>query len=408
MEKRFSYTAKNTLGETVTGNFPAKTFREAAQALHEKNLIALEITEEKKGYELLNREFRFRFMPVAANEFGRFCRQFHIVLSAGIPILKCLELIKNETKNKMFAKDISGVCCRIQSGEHLSDAIRAYPKSFPSLFVFMVEAGEMSGNLPEILFGMAEHYEIEEKNRRQIQQILFYPIILVFVVIAVVIFLLTCVLPTFVGMFEAMDVVLPKPTQLLLVMSQVLTIHWPAIVLSMFGCAVFMGMVSELPLIRMISDYLKIKLPLIGSLNQKRCLAIMAKTLAMLLSSGVDLISALNRLAGITENQFIKKEVENLREKVANGTRLGQGMAESEFFPSLFCQLVSIGESSGSLAEVLETINLIYKDEINARIQLMGISLEPLILILLGGVVLFILAAIMLPVFDIYAAYSNM
>lgn len=408
MDKQFRYEAKDFQGKPITGIIGAKSARDAALLLHTQNLIVLEIIEKKKTENILNKELDFRFKSVSRNEFSRFCRQFHVVLNAGIPILKSLELIQHETRNKGFAQDISGVCLGIRSGESLSKAMAAYSKSFPALFIFMVEAGEMSGNLTKILLGMAEYYETEERNQRQIQQVLFYPMILSIVFVIVLIFLLTYVLPTFVGMFEVMDVALPKPTQILLSMSQLLTTQWPMMLLILVGGTVGITLLAELPRVAMAKDYLKIKLPLVGTLNQKRCLSMIATTLGMFITSGIDLLSALKRLEGVTDNRYIKKELEILEQKVSNGIRLGQGMSEIDIFPSLFCQLVTIGEESGSLPEVLETIYLIYKDEINTRIQLVSTSLEPLILIVFGGVVLFILAAIMLPVFDIYSAYSSM
>ncbi|PKM53290.1 MAG: hypothetical protein CVV00_13060 [Firmicutes bacterium HGW-Firmicutes-5] len=408
MDKQFSYKAKDHRGETVTGMVAGQSEREAAQYLHTQNLIILEITEKKKSAEILKKEYHIRIRSVTGDAFSRFCRQFQIMLSAGIPILKCLELISAETENSGFAQDISGVGRRIQAGERLSQAMSGYPKSFPSLFVFMVEAAEISGNLNEILLKMAEHYESEVKNRRQLQQTLFYPMILSIVFVLVLTFLITNVLPSFADMFVVMNTELPGPTRFLIGMSQGLRTRWPMMILILAGLAAGICFLMGIESAANLTDRLKIRLPLIGSLNHKRCLARMATTLGMLLASGVDLLAALNRLEGVTDNRYIKKELILLREKVVNGKSLGQGMVESDAFPSLFCQLVIIGEVSGSLPKVLETLNLVYSDEVSTRIQLLNTSLEPLILLIFGGLVLFILAAIMLPVFDIYSAYSNM
>jgi len=408
MDKQFSYKAKDHQGETVTGTVAGQTEREAAQLLHTQNLIVLEIREKKKATEILKKEYHVRIRSVTGDAFSRFCRQFQIMLNAGIPILKCLELISVETGNSGFAKDISGVGRRIEAGERLSQAMMAYPKSFPSLFVFMVEAAEISGNLNEVLLKMAMHYESEAKNRRQLQQTLFYPMILSVVFVLVLIFLITTVLPSFVDMFAVMNAELPGPTRFLIGMSQGLRAGWTMMILILVGLAAGLSFLMEIDTVASFKDWLKIKLPLIGSLNHKRCLARIATTLGMLLGSGVDLLTALNRLEGVTDNRYIKKELILLREKVVNGKSLGMGMAESDAFPSLFCQLIAIGEVSGSLPKVLETLNLIYADEVRMRIQLLNTSLEPLILLVFGGLVLFILAAIMLPVFDIYSAYSGM
>jgi len=407
MDKTFAYKAKDSFGETISGNLQAKTKREAAIFLHNQNLLVLEITEEKKVMFNLNRDLSFRIIRVRAKDFSRFCRQFHIILSAGVPIARCLELLSDQTKDQGFSKDILGVGRRIRSGEGLSHAMAAYPKSFPALFVFMVEAGEISGNLSEILLGMAEHYETEDKNSRQLLQVLFYPFILVVVAVLVVFFLLTNVLPTFVAMFEAMDAPLPEPTRILMGLSQTLIQGWPMMLLGIVGCILFIGVVPEMPRVAIVMDFIKIRLPGIGSFNGKRCLVILSKTLALLLRSGIDLLSALNRLEGVTQNRLIKKEVLMLANKVSTGSGLAQAMEESVVFPSLFCQLVNIGEVSGSLPEVLEKINLIYDDEVKDSIKLMSTAIEPLVLMVLGGAVLFILAAIMLPVFDIYTAYSS-
>jgi len=408
MDKQFSYKAKDHRGETVTGIFTGQTKREAAQYLQTQNLIVLEISEKKKAAEFLKKEYQVRIRSVSGDAFSRFCRQFHIMINAGIPILKCLELISDETENSGFAQDILGVSRRIQAGESLSQAMAVYPKSFPSLFVFMVEAAEISGNLNEILLKMAEHYETDVKNRRQLEQTLFYPMILSVVFVLVLTFLITTVLPSFVDMFTVMNAELPGPTRFLINMSQGLSTGWPMLIIILAGLAAGIYFLMEIDAVANVKDWLKIKLPLIGSLNHKRCLARIATTLGMLLASGVDLLAALNRLEGVTDNRYIKKELILLREKVVNGKSLGQGMAESGAFPSLFCQLVAIGEVSGSLPKVLETLNLVYADEVRTRIQLLNTSLEPLILLIFGGLVLFILAAIMLPVFDIYSAYSGM
>lgn len=408
MDRQFSYKAKDMKGKTLTGTVIGQTRRDAAMLLQAQNLIVLEIREKKKSEGLLNKEFDFRFRAVTGGEFSQFCRQFHIMLNAGISILKCLELIGEEIKNKGFAKDLSGVCSQIQSGESLSMAMADYPKTFPDLFIFMVEAGETSGNLTEILLGMADHYETEEKNRRQLQQVLFYPMILSIVFVLVLVFLITYVLPTFVEMFEMMNAELPGPTQFLMGLSQALINGWPTMVIILAGGAIAVAFFQEIPAVAETKDRIKIMLPLIGALNHKRCLARIATTLGMLLNSGIDLMNVLVRLEGVTDNRFVKNELVILREKVTNGKGLALAMAESDVFPRLFCQLVAVGEASGSLPEVLETLNLIYKDEIKNRIQIINTSLEPLILLVFGGIVLFILAAIMLPVFDIYSAYSNM
>lgn len=408
MNKTFTYKAMNNLGEIILGTLQATSKREVAMVLHNQNLFVLGITEEKKVLLYLNKNLNFRFRSVKTKDFSRFCRQFHIVLSAGVPISRCLELLKDHTKDQGFSRDILGICQRIRSGEGLSQAMGAYPKSFPTLFVFMVEAGEMSGNLPEILLEMAEHYEMEDENRRQIFQVLFYPLILVFVALGVVVFLLTQVLPTFVAMFEAMEAPLPEPTRILLGLSQTLIQSWPMILLFIVGFIFLSGTLLKMPKVANIIDFIKIRLPGFGSFNGKQCLVLLSKTLSLLLKSGIDLLTALSRLEGVTENRFIKREVRQLAKKISGGSRLAQAMEESAIFPSFFCQLVNIGEVSGSLPEVLDKINMIYEDEVKNSIKLMSTAIEPLILVVLGGAVLFILAAIMLPVFDIYTAYSAM
>lgn len=408
MDKQFSYRAKDRQGETVTGTLTAQSPKEVALILQTKNLLALEIREKKKTEEIFKKEFNIRIRSVNGESFGRFCRQFEIMLKAGIPILKCLELIAAETENQQFARDIHGVGQQIQCGASLSQALMAYPKSFPVLFVFMVEAGEISGNLSTVLTKMADHYETEEKYRRQLQQTLFYPLILSVVFVLVLVFLVTTVLPTFVDMFVVMNAELPGPTRFLMALSHGLGVNWPIVILTLTGLVAGLTLLMEVDVVAKKRDCLSVKMPLIGVLNHKRCLSRMATTLGMLLASGIDLLTALKQLEGVTENRYIKMVLIELREKVTNGSSLSQGMVESNVFPSLFCQLVAIGEASGSLPEVLETLNIIYTDEIQARIQLLHTSLEPLILVIFGGLVLFILAAIMLPVFDIYAAYSNM
>jgi len=408
MTRTFAYKAKNSRGENTNGVLQAATQQEAAAVLHNRNLVVLEITEENKAKLFLNKNLNFRMSRVKTKEFSRFCRKFHIILSAGIPILGCLELLRDQTRDSGFSRDIAGVCQGIRSGASLSRAMAAYPKSFPVLFLFMVEAGERSGSLCEILMGMADHYETQDKNNQLVQQVFLYPIMLVLVSVAVVVFLLTNVLPTFVGMFEAMDAPLPEPTRILLGVSQLLIQDWPVMLLTMVGFFVFLGIVLEIPRVALFKDFLRIRLPGIGGFNKKRCLVIISKTMALLLRSGMDLLSVLDHLDEVTNNRFIKKELRNLTQKVSGGSSLAQALEESPVFPGFYSQMVNIGETSGSLPEVLEKIGLIYDDEVKNSIKFMSTAVEPMILLNLGGAVLFILVAIMLPVFDIYSAYSGM
>jgi type IV pilus assembly protein PilC len=408
MEKDFFYRAKDIRGETVNGIVSGKTSEEVAMKLHFQNLIVLEILEKKKTGNLLNKELKFRCPSFKDSNFSRFCRQFHMMLGSGIPILKCLELIRDETGNKYFAEDLDKVCSNIQAGENLSEAMKIHPKSFPQMFVYMVEAGEVSGNLTEVILAMAEYYETEERNRRELQQILFYPLILCTVFGVVLFFLLTYVLPTFVEMFEVMAVELPVPTKILLGISHTLTHQWFLILLVVAGVIMGFYLLWEIPGILMVRDRIRMKIPLWGALYQKRSMTRIASTLGMFLSSGIDLLTALERLGGVAGNRYLEWELKIIENKVAGGSRLARAMTESGVFPVLFCQMVAIGEESGTMPEVLKTIDSIYRQEIGTEIQAINTSLEPIILLAFGGLVLFMLAAIMLPVFDIYGTYSSM
>jgi|LGOV01.1.fsa_nt_gb type IV pilus assembly protein PilC len=408
MSKIYRYKARNQKGELKVGKLRGETKEEIAVVIQSKNLLIVEIKKEKLIFPFLNQDLMWRFRSVKLSEFSRFCRQFFIILSAGVPITQALEILKDQTQDKGLAKDCIGVCNDIRSGTDLSKTMEKYPKSFPKLFVSMIHIGEISGNLIEIIAEVANYYENEEKNRQRIKQLMFYPIILICVAVGVVVFLLINVLPTFIGMFETMEISLPKITQLLLNISQGLKEKGFVGLLGIIGLILCLCLLFEIPRIKLLKDYITMKMPLFSGLNHKRFLGQFSKILGLLLESGIDLLAALNYMERMFDNYYVEKEMNIIENKIAKGFKLSIAMEESSLFPSLFCQLMAVGETSGSLPEVLKKITLIYEDDVKNSVAMLETALEPVILIVLGGMVFLILAAIMLPIFDLYSVYSEM
>lgn len=393
----YKYKAIKTDGQIVEGFFESKTKSEVILMLKNENYLPVSIEED------IEKTFKFELLKNKVNkkDLAIFCRQFFTMISSGISISKSLDILSIQTENKTLRKSLELIYIDLQKGITLSGAMGKYENIFPPVLINMVEAGEISGKLDTILERMAIHFEKEHKLENKIKSALVYPIVLIFVSIAVVIFMLVGVLPTFIEMFESSGAQLPNVTLLLLTFSKSLQRYWKIISIIIITIFILFISYKNSSKGRRTIDFLKIKLPFIKRTNQKIITSRFTRTLSILISSGIPLLESLEIVGNVVNNSVIKSKLEDGIDDIKKGSSLSQTMKNMDIFLPMVHSMINIGEESGSLDIILMKTAEFYDDEVETSLQKMITLIEPALLIGMAVVIGFIVIAIALPMFDL-------
>ncbi|AKL95272.1 type IV pilus assembly protein PilC [Clostridium aceticum] len=399
MASAFKYKAVTSTGETVEGTLDAKTKEEAVRMIRQNQQIPVKI-EESKGKSKEVRELNLFQPKVKLKDLTVFCKQFHTMLQAGMSLSNCLEVLMDQTENKTLRTIVEDLFTQVQKGTVLSEAMKKYKKIFPPILINMVEAGEMTGTLDEVLGRMSEHFEKEGKINAKIKGAMMYPMILSIVAIGVVIFLLVFIMPTFIGMFTSSGVTLPLPTRILLAFSNILTTFWYVFLFAIVGIVFLLHRILSTDNGKRAYDRLKFRIPIVKGSIIKIVTSRFTRTLSSLLSSGIPIISALEASANVTNNKVVTDGIEMVVEDIRKGVSLAALLKKMNVFPPMMISMVSIGEESGSLDTMLSKTADFYDQELEAAIQQMVSMLEPLMIVVMAVIIGFIVIAMMLPMFD--------
>lgn len=400
----YVYRGLDPSGKSIQGTIIAEDVNSALENLRAKNMYIIEIKE--KG--ALHKEIRLPFGQRATiKDLSVFCRQFATMLTAGISILSCLDVLRNQYRGKPFGKVIDDLYEKVEGGTLLSVAMRDHPRFFPRILINMVEAGEVAGSIDKSMDKMATHFEKELKLRQKIVNALIYPAIVIGVAVVVLIILLTFVIPTFVGLFEELNVELPPTTRFVINSSKFmqkngLYLLFLAIAL-VLGYRVFKGTKTGGTLIGRI----KIKIPLIGKVALGQVTSRFTRTLATLLNAGVPLITALDTTKNVISNLYIEQEFEKVIEKVKGGEGLSYPIEEMGIFPQLMNIMLKTGEETGRLEYMLEKAADYYENEVENQITRLTSLFEPVMIVLLALMVGFLLASIIMPMFKLYGSIGT-
>lgn len=395
----FKYRAINNKGEVSEGTYIAESKDEVIHMIRSGQQLPVkieEITTESKSVGDLD-----IFKPrVKTKELSLFCKQFYTMLNAGMTLTNSIEVLIDQTENKTLKITIEDIFTQVQKGSLLSEAMKNHKKIFPPIFINMVEAGEMTGSLDEVLNRMSEHFEKEDKINSKIKNAMIYPIILSIISVVVVIFLLVFIMPTFVDMFVSSGVELPTATRILLSFSDILADYWylfiAMIVLIVFLTKRLLNTYQG----KMFFDKLTLKTPMVKTSIVKIITSRFTRTLSSLLSSGIPIIPALETAANVTNNQVVIDGIEVVLSDIRKGVSLATLLKRMKVFPPMVISMVSIGEESGSLDDMLAKTADFYDQELETAIQQMISILEPLMIVLMAMVIGFLVIAMMLPMFD--------
>lgn len=337
---------------------------------------------------------------IKLDEITIFTQQLASMLDAGLPLVASLEALQEQTENPVFQIIIRNVKQDVASGTSFSDAVRKYPRAFPNLFVSMVEAGEASGGLAEILAKVAEYFEDTVKLVKKVKGSMTYPLAVIGLATALVQVLLIFVIPVFAEMFESFGKELPKPTQMLIDLSEFMKTWWWALLIGAFGFVMLVKRVTATPRGRRMKDQGLFKVPVLGSLIQKVALSRFCRTYAILLRSGVPILRSLEIVSSASDNTYIEDACKEITRHISQGGQLSEVVATREYFPPTVKHMSRAGEQTGNVDGMMNKIADFYDAEIETTVDSLTSLMEPLLICVLGIVIGSIVMAMFLPIFN--------
>ncbi|MEW6358851.1 MAG: type II secretion system F family protein [Planctomycetota bacterium] len=403
----YKYSAKNSAGAAVTGTLDARTDVDAMNQLRMQNFVDVNVSEDVPWYKRGIGSGRAPRARVSGEDLVVFTRQISTMISAGIPLLEALEIMAEQMEDPGFQHVLQGISDKVRSGTDFSDALGEHPKIFSDIYVNMVRAGEASGELDTILTRLSEYQESAIALKREIKSAMTYPVVSLVLVIGITVFLLTCIVPKFIPIFDALNVPLPTPTRILMAISlwmQTKVPYWGG------GAAVaIVGLVMyrRTAIGRWQFDWLMLRLPIFGALLQKVCISRFSRTFATLIQSGVPILGALEIVALTAGNKIIEDCVLAAMENVRQGETLAEPLSKSGIFPPMVTRMISVGERSGALEQLLEKISEFYDQQVKVTVESLTSLIEPLMIGFMGLMVGSIVLSIFLPIFKIQQVLTN-
>ncbi|RKZ30224.1 type II secretion system F family protein [bacterium] len=392
---QFKYEGRTSTGTTIEGVLEAKTADEVTALLRRQRIVVTKVKKKPKSMDIVIGS------GVKNVEISRFTRQFAVMIEAGLPLVQCLDILAEQTPNKIFSKAIAKVRDTVSSGSTLASALGKHKKIFNELYVNMVEAGEMGGALETILRRLADYREKADKLVRKVKGAMVYPTMVSVVAVAATWGMLTFIVPVFAGMFEGLGAELPGPTKIVLAVSGFLKSHILQMVIAVIVLVVVYVILNKKKTTKFYIDAIKLHMPIIGNLLRKTAVSRFCRTLSTLLQSGVNLIDALNITAKTAGNLVLTKAIHNAMIAISEGETITSPLAETKVFPPMVIQMIGVGEKTGNMDEMLAKIADFYDEEVDAAVAALTSMIEPLVIVFMGGVIGAILIAMYLPMFDI-------
>ena len=398
---QFVYLAKNEEGKLVRGSLEATNEKDAREQLRSQSLQLQKIVKASAKKKAKGAEHSFfGSSRVKDKDLQVFFRQFATMVESGITVVDALEILANGMPRGTLRRTVGRLKHSVETGKTLGEAMTMYPHIFDRLAVNMVVAGEDAGALDVILNRICEYIEKAAKIKGKVKSALAYPVVIIIVAGLVVTALLVLVVPKFTKMFTSSGKELPFLTQLVVDMSHGLASQWHYVLGGLFALG-FLGRwyfsTKEGAFKR---DYFFLNMPIFGSLVTKACVARMSRTLATLLSSGVSILEALDMAAKTSGNTVMENALVKAKQSIATGKTIATPLSKVKEIPDMVVQMIAVGERSGTMDEMLEKVADFYESEVDTAVETLGSLIEPMIMVLLGGVIGFIVIAMYLPIFN--------
>ena len=397
----FQYQVRDKTGKVVSGTIEAESQAAVAQKLTSMGYATVSISQAGGG---MKKELKIPGFgdKVKLKDLAVMSRQFATMINSGLSLLRALNILSEQTPNKKLSEVLSQVRNDVETGNPLSASLAQHPAIFPPLMINMVRAGEVGGFLDGVLLQIAENYEAEVKLKGKIKSAMTYPVVVFVMAILAVTGMLLFIVPVFAKMFEGLGAPLPLPTRILVVLSEIVKVGFPFIVVGLFVFMFVWRKVKHKPQVANVIDPLKLKMPVFGPLMQKIALSRFTRNFGTMLHAGVPILQSLDIVADTSGNVVVARAVRDVQESVRNGESLTAPLSQHSVFPPMVVQMMSVGEDTGQMDEMLHKISEFYDQEVEATTEALTSLIEPLMIAFLGGIVGAMIIAMYMPIFKVF------
>jgi len=408
----YDYIGRDAKGSQIKGKLEAKSSAAAAEQLSRQQIIPISIEVAKgNGKETSLAQIDINellgFDLVSLDDLIIFCRQMYALMRSGVPILRAINGMADSTTSEKLKAALMTVSDQLEGGYTLSTAMNQHPKIFPPLFISLIHVGENTGKLDDAFAKLASYFDREQETRKRIKSALRYPsFVLIAIVIAMVI-LNIFVVPTFANMFTKLGADLPVATKILIASSDFFLNYWPHLLI---GCVfAFFGIrhYVQTDKGRYWWDKRKVKLPIVGSIIERSILSRFSHSFAIVLRAGVPMTSGLNLVSDAVDNSYMKEKILTMRKSIESGESLLRSAVASNLFTSLVLQMVAVGEETGRVDELLEEVGEYYEREVDYELGNLTAKIEPIMIMIVAGMVLILALGIFTPMWDMMSAFQG-
>jgi type IV pilus assembly protein PilC len=397
----YVWRGRNRFGDIVVGERVAASIEELRRALQREQITVLEVKPKRPAISI---PF-FRREKVKLKDLAVFSRQLSVLIDAELPLIQSLNILAEQTKNKYFQRVIRTIRSDVEAGSTLNQAMRKHPKAFDDLYCNLVASGEQSGSLDVMLRRLAEYNEKILRLRAKVRQAMIYPSAIIIFAILVAIFLLWRVIPVFANIFTELGASLPFLTRTIIGLSHFVQRFIILIILGLIALVILFRYYRKTPTGRWTIDRLILKIPVLGPLMRKVAVSRFTRTLSTLVSGGVAMLESLQITATTAGNVIIEKAILDARKAVAEGRSLNESLAETGQFPFMLTQMVSVGEATGTLDEMLAKLAEFFDEEVDAAVAALLSVLEPVLIIFVGLMVGTLIISMYLPIFSLISRF---
>jgi len=402
---KYTYLITDKYGKEKKGSIEASNQENAIMKLKEDGSIVLSI---KEGGGLADADWNVQIgSGVKKKDVTLFCKQFYSILTAGITVIDGLRMVIDQTENKNLQKALDNVRVMVEKGDTLANAMAAQGSVFPELLIHMVAAGEVTGNLEIAFQRITTQFEKDLKLTSMIRSAMIYPIVVLVVAIAVVIILMTTVIPNFQDSFASMDMELPWLTQMVITVSDFMVNNIVLVIGSIIAIVAFILIGKNTETGKNFTSWMSLKIPMIKMFSVKNAAAKFSMTMSTLIMSGVSVVESLEIVSDVITNRVIRRAIKGCREEVMQGIAMSEPLEAAEVFPPMLTHMLKIGEETGTTEQMLEKVAKYYEDEVEEATKNLTTIMEPMVIILLAVLVGGILGAVMMPMLSLYQNVGN-
>jgi len=396
--KRFKYKAKNEKGELVTGEVEASTANHAAKLIRHQGLIVISISAKGGLTSYPFKSFKERITP---GDITTFTRQFATMINSGLPLTEALLILRSQAKGSM-QKIVAQILADVEEGQSLSSSMSKHPQAFSKTYVALIKSGEMGGVMDEVLLRLADNMEKQQEFRGKVKGALIYPVVIILGMVAVAFVMMVFVIPQLTDLYTQFDADLPITTKVLIFVSNMMTRFWPFLILLFFVLLYGFKIYKDTPEGKRSIDTLIFKIPIIGDLQKQIILADLSRTLSLMVGAGVAITESISISSEVVSNTLISDALKDVNKMVEKGFPIAFSFSRHpEAFPFILSQMVAVGEETGKIDEVLEKISHVFEVESDQKLKALTAAVEPMILVILGIGVAFLVISIIMPIYNL-------